>query len=610
MPRSIRTAVFALGLLAGAGVLAQAPAVEADYRQRLPQDEVVYFVLPDRFANGDPGNDRGGIDGGDAEEGRLRHGFDPTHKGFYHGGDLKGLRERLDYIQALGATAIWLGPIYRNKPVQGGPGRESAGYHGYWITDFTDVDPHFGTREELKALVDDVHARGMKIYLDIITNHSADVIRYRDCDERPCPYRGVAEFPYTRRGGVDGTPINEGFLGDEAAQQTEANFAKLTAPDYAYDAYVPEGEENAKTPAWLNELRYYHNRGDSTWEGESVTYGDFSGLDDLLTEHPRVLQGFIDIFGQWIDDFDIDGFRIDTAKHVNPEFWQAFVPAMLERAKARGIPNFHIFGEVYDPDPGALARFTRVDRYPAVLDFAFQSAAADAIAGTAGTDRLARLFFLDADYEGGEAAALQLPTFLGNHDMGRFAHFVRKARPQASDDEVLRRVELAHALLFLARGVPVVYYGDEQGFTGDGGDQDARQDLFPSRVASYNDDALIGSDATTATDNYGTDGPLFRTIAALARLRAADPALRRGAMRVRHAGEAPGLFAFSRVLDGQETLVAFNTSGEAIDAQVRVDAASLRWRAAHGDCAAASSAPGSLRVRVPPLGYIVCRAEP
>jgi len=84
----------------------------------------------------------------------LSTGYDPTHKGFFHGGDLKGVTARLDYIQGLGATAIWLGPIFRNKPVQGAPGQETAGYHGYWITDFTDVDPHFGTRADLKVLVD------------------------------------------------------------------------------------------------------------------------------------------------------------------------------------------------------------------------------------------------------------------------------------------------------------------------------------------------------------------------------------------------------------------------------------------------------------------------
>jgi glycosidase len=584
--------------------LSLAPAAAETYRDRPPVDEIVYFVLPDRFENGDPGNDRGGLAGG-----RLETGFDPAAKGFYHGGDLKGLTRRLDYIAGLGATAIWLGPIYRNKPVQGPPGRESAGYHGYWITDFTDVDPHFGTREDLRRLVDSAHARGMKVYLDIITNHSADVIKYRECPANDCAYRGLADFPHTRRGGAGGEAINPGFEGIDKPDQRPDNFARLTRPDYAYTPYVPAGEAGVKKPAWLNDPIYYHNRGDTNWSGESSTMGDFSGLDDLFTEHPRVIEGFIEIYGQWIDDFGIDGFRIDTAKHVNPEFWQAFVPAMLERAKARGIPNFHIFGEVYDPDPGMLARFTHVDTYPAVLDFAFQSAVTDVVAKGAPTARLARLFAADPLYAGGEATARQLPTFLGNHDMGRFARFVREANPEAADDEILKRVILGHAMMFFARGVPVVYYGDEQGFAGDGGDQDAREDMFPSRVAIYNDNKLVGSNATTAQSNFDPQARLYRAISALAAIRRADPALSRGEQAVRAYGDSPGLFALTRrpPSGGGETLILFNTSTSRTVASIVVDSGSQRWTAVRGRCAATAAAPGSYRVEVPALDYLVCR---
>jgi glycosidase len=142
-----------------------------------------------------------------------------------------------------------------------------------------------------------------------------------------------------------------------------------------------------------------------------------------------VVQGFIDIYGQWIDDFGIDGYRIDTARHVNPEFWQAFVPAMLARAKARGIPNFHIFGEVAETEPGMLARFTRVDGYPAVLDFAFQGAVTDVVNGKDRDRRPGPPVRAGRALRGRREAALQLPTFLGNHDMGRIGWFVRAAHP-------------------------------------------------------------------------------------------------------------------------------------------------------------------------------------
>lgn len=549
---------------------AESPAA---YRSRPASDEIIYFLLPDRFENADPTNDRGL--GGD----RLQSGYDPGAKGFFHGGDLKGVMAHLDYIQSLGATALWLAPVFVNKPVQGRPGGESAGYHGYWITDFTRVDPHFGSNADLHALIDAVHARGMKLYLDIVVNHTADVIRYRECPQFTCPYRSLANYPDRADG-------------------------------YAYTPYLPTGEEHRKVPEWLNDPANYHNRGNSTFEGESATLGDFSGLDDVATENPRVVQGFIDIFGDWIDNYGVDGYRIDTAKHVNPEFWQAFVPAMLARAAARGMPNFHIFGEVatQEMDPALLAEHTRVDRLPAVLDFAFAAAVRDTLAGHAGTDELARLFAADVLYEGGESAALQLPTFVGNHDDGRFAYKVQRERPAASPAEVLQRVQLAYAMLLTLRGVPTIYYGDEQGFVGLGGDQDSRQDMFASQVASYNHQPLLGTGSTTAVSNFNEMHPLYQAIAALAKLRQQHPALRHGRQLVRAAAKTPGLFAVSRLdpASGEEILVAFNTGSTPVDSQVVVERNAQSFVSLHGRCAPARTQPGSYHITVAPLDYLIC----
>jgi glycosidase len=601
----LATALAQPGLASPAPAPASAPA--SGYRDRLPEDEVIYFVLPDRFENGDPKNDTGGLKGD-----RLVTGFDPTAKGFYHGGDLKGLLKRIDYIQALGATALWVGPIFKNKAVQGPKGNESAGYHGYWITDFTRVDPHFGTNADFKALVDAAHARGMKVYMDIIANHTADVIKYRECEaDKPCAYHSRADYPYTRKGGVSGPAINPGFLGDGVA--TAENFAKLTDPSWAYTPYLPKGEEEAKVPAWLNDPIYYHNRGDSTFSTEDSQLGDFSGLDDLMTENPRVIAGMIDIFGKWIDDFGIDGYRIDTAQHVDPAFWQAFVPAMLARAKAKGIPNFHIFGEVFtgDLDVARLAAHTRVDKLPAVLDFAFERAVADTVARGAPTSELFHIFFGDPAYANGEATARTLPTFLGNHDMGRFSMFVKAGMPQASDDEVLKRVILGHAMLLTLRGVPTIYYGDEQGFVSKGNDQLAREDMFGSKVAVYNDTKLLGTTKTTATPSFGTDNPIFKAIAELARIRTSHRALTRGRQVPRAWGDKPGLFAVSRFDPdtGKEVLIAFNTSTAPLTANVLVDDKSTAFTALHGACEAKAAAPGSLKVSLAPLDFIICEAQ-
>ncbi len=576
----------------------------SDYRARLPQDEVIYFLLPDRFENGDPTNDRGGLTGGP-----MVTGFDPTAKGFYHGGDLKGLTKRLDYIQALGATAIWVGPIFKNKPVQGGPGHQSAGYHGYWITDFTQVDPHLGSNADFAALVTAAHGRGMKVYMDIIVNHTADVIQYRECvGKTDCPYRSRADYPYQRRLGTGGAAINPGFLSDGV--RTVDNFARLTRSDYAYTPFVPAAERTVKVPTWLNNVRYYHNRGDTTYRNESSTMGDFVGLDDLMTEDPRVVSGMIDIFGGWIDRYGIDGFRIDTARHVDPEFWTQFVPAMTARAAAKGIPNFHIFGEVSDHEvrPAVLAQHTIVDKLPAVLDFAFRQAIVETVAGTRGTDAFEALFDGDALYAKGFDTAVTLPTFTGNHDDGRFATFVRKAFPQADDAEVLARVKLSNAMLLTLRGVPTIYSGDEQGFVSDGNDQDAREDMFASKVAVYNDNRLIGTTGTTATAHFTQDNPLFEQTAMLARLRTATPALTRGTQTLRAREEKPGLLAISRFdpATAAEVLLAFSTSTTPLVRQVEIGVGATTATTLAGQGCGRVAAPGSLTVTLPPLGYAVC----
>ncbi|KPF62034.1 alpha-amylase family glycosyl hydrolase [Porphyrobacter sp. AAP60] len=604
-------ALCASTALAG-GPVAQTAAPDAvqtvtAMADRQLEDEIIYFVLPDRFENGDPKNDRGGIKGGP-----LQHGFDPAHKGFYHGGDIKGLTAKLDYIQGMGVTAIWFAPIFKNKPVQGKPGEESAGYHGYWVTDFTQVDPHFGTNDEFKAFVDAAHARGMKVYMDIITNHTADVIDYVEGAATGYAYRSKGDYPFSRKGGPDGAIINEGFAGDDNADP--ANWARLTDPAFAYTPFVREAEKNVKVPAWLNDITLYHNRGDSHWVGESSVYGDFVGLDDLATENPRVVAGMIAIFGSWIDDFGIDGFRIDTAKHVNPEFWQAFVPAMLARAEARGIGHFHIFGEIAFEEPTATlaAQVMAESGLPYALDMGFAKAAQMVASGKSPPRLMAEFLQQDAIYPGGATTALGLPTFLGNHDFGRFSMFVREMSGSDEPDTLLSRVKLGHAMMFLLRGVPTVYYGDEQGFISDGNDQLAREDMFPSVTAVYNDNKLIGTDATTAQSNFDTAHPLYRLIGDLSAARTASLALRRGLSTVRAFEEsAPGLLAVERhdPESGQRVLTLFNTGETPLSRNVEVSYRAVGVTPLVGPCPSALAAPGAVTITLPAFGFAACILE-
>jgi glycosidase len=565
---------------------------------RLETDEVFYFVLPDRFSNGDPANDTGGMSGG-----ALEHGFDPTHRGFFHGGDLAGLTQQLDYLEGLGVTAIWMGPVFKNRPVQGlGSPFVSAGYHGYWTEDFTRVDPHFGTNAELQGLLDAAHGRDLKLFFDIITNHTADVIDYR---ERMYDYISKAEEPYRDADGVPFDDRDYAGTGEFPELDVEVSFP-----------YTPmfntKADRKIKSPQWLNNRTLYHNRGNTTFSGENSVYGDFFGLDDLFTEHPRVVKGMTDIFESWVD-FGVDGFRVDTTKHVNIEFWQEWVPAILGEAGAIGNDDFFMFGEVFDPNPNFPSIFSTKGLLPAVLDFGFQNRAQRFAAESRPTEDLQAFFEADDWYTDADSNAYALPTFLGNHDMGRIGMFVSNANPGASDEELLSRDLLAHALMYVARGMPVIYSGDEQGFTGAGGDQLARQDMFPSQTQEYWDDDQIGTEETPRDDNFDADHPIYQTLAELSAVLAEHEALRSGAQIHRYATDQAGIYAFSRVGRDErvEYLVAANnaeTEQSATFDTLTPDAGfSAVWPA--GASPISSGPGGEVTVTVPPLGLVVWRAD-
>ncbi|MCP8708148.1 pullulanase-type alpha-1,6-glucosidase [Streptomyces sp. AC04842] len=558
--------------------------------------EQFYFVLPDRFANGDPRNDRGGLTGS-----RLAHGYDPTDKGFYQGGDLKGLTQRLDYIKGLGTTAIWLAPIFKNQPVQGTGKDASAGYHGYWITDFTQVDPHFGTNQDLETLVDKAHAKGMKVFFDVITNHTADVVDY---EEKSYDYLSKGAFPYLTK---DGVPFDDSDYADGTRK-----FPGVDAGAFPRTPVVPAAKKRLKVPSWLNDTSMYHNRGDSTFAGESAEYGDFSGLDDLWTERPEVVDGMEKIYQRWVRDFDIDGFRIDTVKHVNMEFWTQWATALDAYAAKHGRDDFFMFGEVFSSDTDVTAPYVTQGRLDATLDFPFQEAARTYASLSGSAKKLASVFGDDFKYTTDKANAYEQVTFLGNHDMGRIGTFLKQDNPEASDAELLRRAMLANELMFLSRGNPVVYYGDEQGFTGAGGDKDARQTLFASRTADYLDDDLIGTDRTHAEDTYDTRSPLYRQISALAELRKAHPALTDGVQQERYADDGPGVYAFSRTATGKDTteyVVAFNNAAHTRQATFATGSAGMTFKGVHGtDATVRSDADKKITVSVPARSAIVLRA--
>ncbi|MDI6098941.1 alpha-amylase family glycosyl hydrolase [Actinoplanes sp. NEAU-A12] len=557
--------------------------------------EQFYFVLPDRFANGDPGNDRGGLSGD-----RLSTGYDPTDKGFYHGGDLQGVIDRLDYIKGLGTTALWLAPVFENRPVQGAGAAASAGYHGYWVTDFTRVDPHFGTNADLKRLVDLAHRRGMKVYLDIIVNHTADVIQNEGgkstyIDKATAPYRDSQGRPFEDQNYADGT----------------RRFPDVNVKSFPYTpVFADPADAKVKVPAWLNDPTMYHNRGNSLFNGENSEYGDHTGLDDLWTERPEVVRGLTKIYADWIKETGIDGYRLDTVKHSNIEFWKQFSPSIAKAAARAGKPDFFMFGEVFSSDPEVESRYVREGGLAASLDFSFQQAARTYVSGDTPARTLADLYGQDDLYTARDTGAARMPTFLGNHDVGRIGSFIIGGGSDPAGH--LRRAQLSHELMFLTRGQPVIYSGDEQGFTGPGGDKDARQDMFASRSADYLDDDLIGTDRTHASDQYDKRHPIYRTIAQLGALREAHPALRDGVQVTRYAADGAGVFAFSRIDPAKrhEYVVAVNNATTPQTVTVDTWSPGATFTGLYGGAGATvSGADGKLTVTVPALSAVVHRAR-
>ena len=302
-------------------------------------------------------------------------------------------------------------------------------------------------------------------------------------------------------------------------------------------------------PALFQDPTVYHRRGRITDYGipDQVLNGDFpGGLKDLVTEDPRVREEMVNIYVHWALETDIDGFRIDTLKHVDYGFWDYFTPEVRRRLAAAGKSNFFMFGEAFDGDDALLGSYTQPGRLDSVFYFSqkFQ-VFGDVFQHGGPTRQIERLYAMrDAHYgtvaqEGGIGVAPRdvLVNFLDNHDVSRFLY----------DAPDVGSLHAALAYLFTEDGIPCVYYGTEQDFAG-GNDPSNREPLWWS--------------------GYATDGETFQLVARLARVRRAYGALTRGSFALRWvtdhvaAEEDAGIVAFERVTrESEYALVVINSQG-------------------------------------------------
>jgi glycosidase len=553
--------------------------------------------MTDRYANGDASNDRGGLSGS-----RTATGYDPTDVGWFHGGDFAGLTgscagdpHGLARIKALGFTSIWITPPFGQKAVQG----DSAGYHGYWITDFTAPDPHLGTAAQFGAMVDCAHRLGLTVILDVVVNHTADVISltggsggyvgpeqvpYRDCRGRafrPARYVGKP-FPCTSARYMPRVPV-------------------LLAAD-----------RTAKKPAWLNDPTRYHDRGDidfSSCNQTCLEQGDFYGLDDLFTERRDVVRGLVDVYASWIERYKIDGLRLDTARHVNAAFFRQWLPGIRAAARRAGVEDFTVFGEVFDSDTLALYPFVRDRGLPSLLDFPLQDQLVGYASGERGSKGIASVLGDDDYFQLGNGTVYTPPTFLGNHDMGRVGLLVRQR--SGADATLLRRDLLAHSLLYLLRGAPVVYYGDEVGMMGSGGDKLAREDMFPTRVVEWRTEPRVGATPIGSASSLDVrDHPIELLLEKLAALRDAHPALATGPSAVRLASGPLLVVSRFDLATRHEYVAAFNAGTSRVSVTVQTGTPESTWSTLLGEAAGArSTAAGKLTLSLAPLTAGLIRAD-
>jgi len=490
-------------------------------------DDVIYLIMPDRFANGDPSNDDPPISRGLHDRRKPR---------YYHGGDLQGILQHLAYLKDLGVTALWINPIYDNvnhlNEREKYDGQPITDYHGYGAVDFYGVDEHFGDLATFQRLVDAAHSLGIKIIQDQVANHTG-------------PYH-----PW-----VTDSPTPTWFNG--TAQKHVANTWQTWT---LMDPHATPALQKSTLDGWFIDI-----------------------LPDLNQNDPEVSQYLIQNTLWWIASTGMDGIRQDTLPYVPRTFWRAWMQAIK-----REYPDFRVVGEMFDEDPGLVSffqggkpRFDGIDSgIDSLFDFPLYGAIRRVFARKAPAEELAKVLAHDRLYPDPNL----LVTFLGLHDVARFMN-----EPGAN----VEALKLAFTFLMTARGVPMIFYGDEIAMRG-GNDPDNRRD-FPG---GWSDDPR---NAFGPPGRRPEEQAVFDHLRRLTHLRARLTPLRRGSMQHLAAGER--IYAYARVTGASAVLVAFNTGNEKASLSIQTAAFKIPQSASlHDELGTAPDAQanaGRLTVELP-----------
>jgi glycosidase len=461
--------------------------------QGISLDDVIYLIMPDRFANGDSLNDEPAEFPGSHDRGKPRA---------YHGGDLRGVEQHLDYLKDLGVTTLWLTPIVKNGVAQD--------YHGYGATDLYAVDPHLGTLADYQELVQAAHKQQMKVLFDVVPNHVGPRHPWATHPPMPDWFHGTPEQHLKA-----GSPLKGSFYGLPDKQGvTNDVFESLVDPH---------------TPPQLR---------------RSLTEGWFAGLlPDMNTENPAVVQYLAQNSIWWAEKTGLDGYRIDTFPYVSREFWEQWHTALRKI-----YPRLSTIGEVFHPDPtvtsfyqGGRKGWDGIDtQLTAPFDFPLYFTLRDVLLNGAPVGKLANILRQDSLYPHPEF----LVPFFGNHDTTRLS---------GTPEGTLARLKLAFGLILTVRGIPELYYGDEIGLPG-GRDPDNRRD-FPGGWREDDRNAFTKIGRTLEQEE------IHQFVSELLSVRAEHAALRRGKLWSLASDDTT--YVFMRETDEEKIVVAFHAGESA-----------------------------------------------
>lgn len=427
--------VIAASVLALLIILKPCSAEAAGNPYKITQNDMIYFIMTDRFYDGDTTNDK------DVNKN------DPSA---FHGGDFQGIIDKLDYIKSLGFTAIWITPVVQNQ---------DGGYHGYWATDFYKTDSHLGSIEKLKELVQKAHSKGIKVIVDLVVNHTGD---------------------------------QDSWVNDPAYKDW-------------FHAHV--------------DISNYNDQ-------KEVENGWLAGLPDLNQDNPAVSKYLIDMAKWWIQQTGIDGYRLDTMKHVSVTFWQKFISEIKKE-----YPDFYTIGEVYDGDIKYVSGYQNTG-VSGLLDYPLYYAINDVFKNGSPEYKLEDVINRSSSYKNRNL----MGTFIDNHDVERFSNNIDNFK-----DEKLKQ---ALTFMMTYTGIPIMYYGTEIGMEG-GNDPDNRRDM-----------------------DWNAKSPIMDYVKKLASIRKSNEVLTEGDIKV--FGDDTDLLCYSRSFGENSIVAVFNMLDSEKDASITI----------------------------------------